>query len=409
MNVTKLSDVTPFMNFLKEDVNGRKIDIFKIKNVIPCDNTFYPNCLFKLQDSDMVIKPIDERVMSLNFDSEIEIKYSSFIEKRENDPIFYFIYNTDNYYHFVYDSLPYLISYLELKKKIPNIKLLMNYPNFSKKEFYRFVSEFLEILNIKDDIIMIDENTVYSEVYISDSFTHGFNSNLPPREEIYDFYKNMVSIVKSNKIINNLPKKFYVSRRTWKHGDNSNIGTNYTNRRKLECENELVDYLISEGYEEIFTETLSTIDKIILFDQAESVVGPIGGGLCNVLFSKKECNLISICSPIFLDINQRFKFCFDKVNTIYFEDSFHVENDKWKKWMRVKNFDIIGEIEEVTKDELVLVYTNTILAGWNSDINYNRKTVKKEDCLIIDSGLNSEWNINLNKIKDIIKYQLNKK
>ena len=45
----------------------------------------------------------------------------------------------------------------------------MNYPNPNKKEHYRFVSEFLDILGITDnDIKIIDENIrMKDEFYIS--------------------------------------------------------------------------------------------------------------------------------------------------------------------------------------------------------------------------------------------------
>ena len=45
----------------------------------------------------------------------------------------------------------------------------------------------------------------------------------------------------------------------------SGIGTNYTQRRKLVNEDDLVDKLIKEDYVEVFTERLSTIEKIAYF------------------------------------------------------------------------------------------------------------------------------------------------
>ena len=70
-----------------------------------------------------------------------------------NIPVFYFVYNTDNYYHFIYDTLPYLITFNHLRSNIPNLKLLMNYPNKSMDNFYLFVKEFLEILDITTEFI----------------------------------------------------------------------------------------------------------------------------------------------------------------------------------------------------------------------------------------------------------------
>jgi capsular polysaccharide biosynthesis protein len=222
-------------------------------------------------------------------------------------------------------SLPMdLISFFELRKEIPNLKLLMSNPNKDKNKFYPFVYEFLEILGItKEDIVLVTPDTKYSEVFISDSYTHGINSNLPPRKEVYNFFKQIVNSVDTDNI--DRPKKIYISRRSHKHGDYSNIGTNYTDRRKLMNEDDLVIFLEKIGYTEIFTELLTTKEKILLFANAEYVIGPIGGGLCNTLFCEKETKLLSIISPNFLKINQRFSFCFDNIDTIYFEDTYHYE------------------------------------------------------------------------------------
>ena len=47
------------------------------------------------------------------------------IKKHMTYPLFFFIYNTDNYFHFLYDSLPYLISFFELKKYLIFINILL--------------------------------------------------------------------------------------------------------------------------------------------------------------------------------------------------------------------------------------------------------------------------------------------
>ena len=149
-------------------------------------------------------------------------------------------------------------------------------PNSQKKDFYPFVREFLELLDInKDDIVLIDQSKIYKEIYISTSYTHDIDSNLPPREEIYSFYQSIVKNTK--KSIESTPKKLYISRRTWLHNDFDNIGTNYTTRRRLVNEDIIVEKLINEGYKEIFTEKLSTIEKIQYFANATHVVGAIGG------------------------------------------------------------------------------------------------------------------------------------
>jgi hypothetical protein len=397
-----LSDIKVYMNLFDSDENNRVIDIHCLNKAQPIGSSlFYPNCLLK--SNDITYNPINERIMSLiNVeDKNIEGDYFE-VNRKEETPVFFFIYNTDNYYHFVYDTLPYLISFLELRKQIKDVKLLMNYPNSSKNEFYRFVNEFLDILGIKkDDILIVDKKTVYDSVYISSSYTHGNDSNLPPRKEIYDFYKDIVDVVNES-YKKETPKKIYVSRRTWINNDLSNIGTNYTTRRKLMVEDELVNLLTSNGYEEVFTENLTTIEKILMFQQADTIIGSIGGGLCNVLFSNKETNLIALISPTFLDINERFKYSFEKVNTLYFNDTYHIESSKWKKYIRVSYKDIVGEIEEVIEDKIVISYVDENVAGWNSNMKFNRMELYKSECKILDNGLNSSWSFDIEKIKEHI-------
>ncbi len=274
------------------------------------------------------------------------------------------------------------------------MKLLMQYPNPQKKEMYRFVMEFLDILDITgDDIIIANERTIYDNIYISTSYTHDINSNLPPRKEIYEFYKRLVDIVrrKTEKMIT--PKKIYISRRTWLHNDFSNIGTNYTTRRRLVNEDELVEKLKEEGYTEVFAEKLTTIEKIQHFSNATHIVGAIGGGISNVLFSPETTKLKAIISPTFLDVNKRFKFCLDVVNVDYDINTKHVEETEFKTYMRIKTKDgkMIGEIEKIYDNKLLISYTDGSNTGWNAQNKYKKKEFEMCEVEKLDNGLNSPW------------------
>jgi capsular polysaccharide biosynthesis protein len=189
------------------------------------------------------------------------------------------------------------------------------------------------------------------------------------------------------------PAKIYVSRRTWLHNDFSNIGTNYTTRRKLTNEDELVDRLSEEGFVEVFTEKLSTIEKVMYFANATHVVGAIGGGISNVLFSRKETKLEALVSPTFLDVNSRFKYSLNCVDVYYNMKSEHVENTEFKTYMRVKTKDgkLIGEIEKIYDDHLLVSYTDGSNTGWNSQNVYKQVEVKIADVEKMDNGLNSPW------------------
>lgn len=396
------NELEPYKNIFEKDSNGRIINVYNIKNsLLVGESLIYPNPLLYSIEKDITYNPIIEKTMSLekaNTKNDIQFIDSNFTHKEDN-PLFFFIYNTDNYYHFIYDTLPYLISFLELKKEINNLKLLMTYPNQGKKDFYKFVVEFLELIGISlDDIIIAKSNTLYKDIFISNSYTHDFDSNAPPRKEIYNFFKEISN--KVNKTNKKFPKKIYISRRSWIHNDFSNIGTNYTTRRRLENEDELVSFIINQGYEEVFTETLSTIEKIELFSNAEEIVGPIGGGICNVLFSKENTKLYVINSPYFLDINQRFKYSFMNVDYQIFMDSEHTENSEFKLFMRVKSNDgIIGEIIEIKNDNITIIYQDSTTSGWNDNVDYKKIIINSNLCKKLDNGLNSPWRFNLTKFK----------
>jgi hypothetical protein len=399
MEITSFKNNNIFTNLHKKDKNEREINIYKFINcTLTGHNLYYPNVLLKTK---FLILPILERTMSLKQGTiyeKNEMKYNyheKHVKNIYNEPVFFYIYNTDNYFHFLYDTLPYLISYLQIKKQIPNLKLLMQYPNEQKNCFYPFVIEFLEILNImKNDIIIADEFTQYSEIYISTSYTHDIDSNLPPRQEIYEFYQNIVSSVKDKYKTNIItPKKIYVSRRTWIHNDLSNIGTNYTTRRRLVNEDELVESLKREGFTEVFTEKLSTIEKILYFSNASHIVGSIGGGISNVLFSPKTTKLEALVSPTFLDVNARFKYSLDCVDVNYNFNAEHFEKTEFKTYMRVKTKDenIVGEIEKIYDNKLLVSYTDGSNTGWNAQNEYKQIELKMENVEKLDNGLNSPW------------------
>jgi hypothetical protein len=412
INLFKTQDI--HQTLFEVDENGREINIYELKDCAATGiNLFYPNVLLKLNKNPReCVLPLLERTMSLQAGTVYEKNGMTFECSATNtttiytNPLFFFIYNTDNYFHFLYDSLPYLISFLSLKKTLPALKLLMQYPNEQKKEIYPFVLEFLALLNITStDIILINKETQYETVYISTSYTHDIDSNLPPRREIYEFYQDLVKRVKERYLhteSNQLPKKLYVSRRTHLHNDFSNIGTNYTTRRKMTNEDDLVAQLLQAGYTEVFTEKLTTIEKIIYFANATHVVGAIGGGISNVLFSPPTTKLEAIVSPTFLEVNQRFKYSLDCVNVAYNENTEHTEHGQFKRYMRVKSQDgkIIGEIEDINENENTLLVSYTSDAsntGWNAQNKYQQIKLNMKEVEKLDKGLNSAWRLIINK------------
>jgi hypothetical protein len=405
MSTINLNQITKFKTLLPTDSNGREIYLCKISNAqFYKDYFFYPNVL--LFNGENTIRPINETILSLK-DTNLKNNDKELLPiiKTDSNPYFFFIYNTDNYYHFIYDTLPYLISFFKLKKNIPELKLLMNYSIPQQKIHYRFVKEFLNILSITDeDITIANPSFKYETLYVSNSYTHDGKSNKPPRDEIYDFYKKIIKIVKNNNINKNKisPKKIYISRRTWVSGDVSNIGTNYTTKRKMKNEDDVVIFFKSIGFVEVFTETLTTEEKILLFNSADHVVGPIGGGLSNAIFSKKPTKLYVLNSPTFFDVNYRFIYSFKTVDYEILNISSHTEKGDVKKYMRAKFDDKVGEIVDINNNNVTIIYSDNDVSGWNSSIEYKTKEKNINEIQILDGGLNSEWQINMEKLKEVV-------
>ena len=161
-------------------------------------------------------------------------------------------------------------------------------------------------------------------------------------------------------------------------------------------EDELVEKLSLDGYTEVFTEKLSTIEKIIYFANATHVTGAIGGGISNVLFSPPTTILEAIISPTFLDVNQRFKYSLECVDVKYNTQTEHIEKTEFKTYMRVKSKDgkIIGEIEKIYDNKLLVSYASDASnTGWNSQNIYNQIELNMNEVVPLDKGLNSPWRL----------------
>ena len=450
MNIISFKN-TNFSEIREKDENLRNIGYSVFKNVqITGRNHYYPNVLLYQNkdddlDSDLLFSPYDEKVMSLNKDSFYDDNiYNGFIENIVNpqiitDKILFFIYNFDNYYHYVYDTLPYLYTYLELKKTDSTIKLLLNYPNKNKLNFYKFNEEFLFKIVGKNDIIIHNENNIYESLYVSTSLTHGGLSNSPPRKEIFEIY----DIIKKNINYDNIRdiykeefgsgyKKLYISRRTWLNNDKSNIGTDYTSRRKMMNEDDLVAELNKKGFQEIFAENLTTDEKIYLFSKADEIVGAIGGGTANLLFSRSMVKSYIIVSPYFLDINYRFKYSMENTQIQYFyETNVFIDNFKKQNTNEYQNkqeiplycrvqitdpdnmfYNKIGEIIEYCENnsdidsdnnykninKYKVALSNNDVAGFNNNHSFLNVIFNKDEFKLLDKGLNSPYIFDYNNL-----------
>lgn len=393
----------------------RNIKLYLLNNVqLTGISLYYPNVL--LQTKEELFIPYNEKSMSFNRKTIYEeegMEYSVNINSTElltieKDPVYFFIYNVENYYHFIYDSLPYLYYYFELLKTVPKLKLLIQSHSNTTTNLFPFVKETLELLNITN-ICFASSETLYNSIYISSSLTHEDKSNEPPNKQIRSVYNRLIQNVLSqtkNKNINS-PLKMYISRRTYLHNKVDNIGTNYTQRRVLKEETDIVEYLKQFGFEEVFPECWTMKEKIYNFLKATHIVGLIGGGMCNLLFSPQTTKSYVIISPYFLDINYRFKYSMEHTQINYFKDTEieYINHFNYSKYQRVKILDgkhknKYGEIEDIDSE------TNKIkiLIGSETSVSVlSTSNIIVEDLnniITIDNGLNSPFHLNITNLKD---------
>ena len=318
----------------------------------------YPQPLMWSTKTEKLILPTIEKFMSLDRGTVYEetMEYEMWTPVRFTQfcdiPVFYFVYNMANYYHFIYDTLPYLYHFFNERKIHPNLKLLVSPPE-GRADLYPFVWECLQLLGItQNDVIFLNQNTLYNKVCVGSSLTHNRLSNSPPHNKVFEVLNRMKGESKG-------PEKIYISRRTWLHNNLKNIGTNYTERRRCVNEDEIAELFISQGFEEVFCENLSMKEKIAMFSNAKVIAGPIGGGMCNVIFSPPETKVISINSPKFFEVNSRFEYSMSHTNLHHFD---HTE--------------FVDEIEE---------------------------SVESKGSLSISGGLNSPWKVNIDKLTKFLK------
>ena len=402
------------VSFVQTSVTKRRNGYSKYQNVMfQGRNEYYPNVLL-YDECEILINPYDEMVMSLGktsfyddniYDSNLLNYRVDTISERQkvSTPVLFFVYNFDNYYHFLYDTLPYLKHYNDLKKDIPDLKLLIQYPNKDKNEFYQFNTDFLNKLIDPSDVILHMPGNIYSIIYVGTSFTHGNHSNEPPDEHVYDFFLKMYKTLDMKNINDKYLniKKMYVSRRSHKNTDTSNIGTNYTSRRTLINEDNVVSMLTNNGFVEVFTEHLNVDEKIFLFHNCTHIVGSIGGGMANLLFSTKQTKSFVIVSPFFMDINNRFRYSMENTDISYFYNTkvYKDNHSNVSLFCRVQITDNksshlgkIGEIIKHINDEVYLItVSNNDIAGFNNVNQLQTIEFSEKQFKLLDNGLNSPY------------------
>lgn len=385
----------------------------------------YPNARVSCADANT--NPYNETIMSMPSVMAEETPCAQPIErtlgKRVEGSYFFFLFNFENYYHFLYDTLPYLHHYFQVRTQDPACKLLLP----ACHTWLQFQRDCFDMLDIEDAAIAYaEEGTTYEKLYVPSSLTHGIipaalqatslcevmlssASNLPPSPEAYTVW-NALGAATSESVES--PKKIYISRRTHLLADTSNVGTNYTTRRRCLNEDALVELLKSHGYVEIFCESMSMSEKISMFRCATHVAGFIGGGMANLLFSPPSTKVLCIVTPYFLDINTRFKFSMGHTDITYADSTSLAPHDgPYPLYTRARinlpgtpHHGAIGEIDSWVDDYRMYIVKvpKERVAGFSLTNEYARIFYSAEALEPLDKGLNSPFVCDIDGLKPFL-------
>jgi capsular polysaccharide biosynthesis protein len=204
-----------------------------------------------------------------------------------------------------WDNIPFVKDSLKL---FPKVKIQV-FP----KDNHAFVEKFI-----------LAENRPWTSVFYPEQI-----------QQVRDFYFSQIS-----ELVISPVKRLYISRKK-------------ANRRRIENESVLTDYLKMKGFEVICFEDYSIIEQAFLANNAEYIVSMHGAGLTNVLFMSPGASVLEI-TPI-VDKEDQFRFPFWRISSIlnlryYVQFSNTVQNGETDVYSRnivvdtdqfIKNIDLM--------------------------------------------------------------------
>lgn len=230
-----------------------------------------------------------------------------------------------NYFHWMTDVLGRIFI---IDKQIQKNPILLP----SEFKNHNFIVETLEILEIPYKLFEVDKKYIIN------------NLVLPSRTaEVGNYNKNFIheisnQLVKSRTINsgNENIKKIWLSREN-------------QSRRRLKNENELIDFLSSNGYTCIHPDKLKVSEQINLFKNAESIVSIHGAALTNIMFMNKNSKVLEIRNNRDLKNNSFFTLASEfEIEYFYFLAESFSNN---------VHDDLIVDMKEFTKTFELFEYT----------------------------------------------------
>lgn len=175
-----------------------------------------------------------------------------------------------NYFHWLLDTLPKFEA-LQVYEQDTGVRPLI----LVDQDPAPFVSEWLDLLGYKYEKLKSYHYHVDNLVIPTNRRKRGI------------FYKSAGEYLQTLRGCEKLTShKLYVSRKN-------------ARTRRVVNEDELLEYLLPQGYACILPETMSIIEQIGTFMPCEWLIAPHGAGLANMIWSRKQPRVIELVTPAY--------------------------------------------------------------------------------------------------------------
>jgi len=186
--------------------------------------------------------------------------------------------NTNNYYHWLFETLPRLEMLKE--KRIKFSKLITGYDkSFKKETLSKLGISSSRVIPISDSTNLFAENLIVPSMPI--------NSGNPTQKVCSFLRKNLLS--KPSSFQKKKYKKIYVMRGNAKS-------------RKVTNEGEVIDFLSKKGFTPVRMDGLSVKEQSQIFNSSEIIVSLHGAALANLVFCNKGTKVIELFHPDYVNV-----------------------------------------------------------------------------------------------------------
>jgi capsular polysaccharide biosynthesis protein len=212
------------------------------------------------------------------------------------------IYIKMEFYHFVIDVLAPIIREHKNNNNTNFVFLVKDLKTLTRHSYSRFFEEFLKTHNIKYSIV---DSSKTDYVKLTNGFFYAANEFSTTVDDasinFLEYFSNFIN----NKDIKPF-RKVYLSRSKVTRHDSISLFHDqdpnnflFNDDERVDNEQEVEKFLISNGYEIVYPESINNfVDQINLIYETKELVSLTGSGLVNMMFMQPKQRVVELTTPI---------------------------------------------------------------------------------------------------------------